>query len=390
MKKILIILFTALIISGCKNNGNDSHKEEGHEQHEEENKELVILSKESQETIKLETEIAREEEYKGYIKIPAVIVTDQNYEAQVGPIVSGKVKKVYASVGTHVKAGQVLMLIEGLEIGVLKADFLKAKTTLDFTEQEYERQKSLSELNAGSQKNLNSSRAEYEKALAEFNAMDKKIHSIGLKDSDVINSKNDLHSAGDLAVRAPISGVIVERNVVAGQFLESSSIGFKILNTSSLLVDGQVYENDYKNLRNVSSAEFITSSLPGVVFPCTITYKGGMIDEKTRTIKIIAKVNNNQNILLPQMFGELQIPAGETSVGIFVPSESIVRIDNQDFIFVQSDDTTYLKKAVTTGSNFKDKIEIKEGLEAGERFVIKGTFYLKSELMKESIEEHGH
>ncbi|MCX6161873.1 MAG: efflux RND transporter periplasmic adaptor subunit [Ignavibacteriae bacterium] len=391
MKNILIILFVITFLSGCGEEKIEEIKvnKTGGAEKEKTESDFVslVLSKESQDRIDLKTELLSEEQFTGYIKIPAVIITDQNNEAQAGPIVAGRVKKVYADVGSYVNAGQTLMLIEGLEIGVLKADFLKSKTTLEFTEQEYNRQKSLSEQNAGSQKNLISAKTEYEKALAEFNAMDKKIHSIGIRDEDIINEKSDLHSAGDLAIKSPISGVIVERNVVIGQYMESSFIAFKILNTKSLLVDGQIYESDFNKLGNSNSAEFKTQSVPNEVFMCDITYKGLLIDDKTRTIKIRAKVNNPRNKLLPQMFGELIIKLAENKRGLFVLSSAIYKDNDQSNVFVMENDSTFRKIQIKTGVELDEKVEVISGLKENDRVVINGVFELKSELLKESFGE---
>lgn len=387
MKNLIITIFILIFISGCGKVENESKNDTEKKGIEKEKTESVILSKESKEKINLETEIIKEEQYIGLIKIPAVVVTDQNFEAQVGPIVAGRVKKVFVNVGSYVSAGQTLMLIEGLEIGVLKADFLKAKTTLDYTEQEYNRQKSLSEQNAGSQKNLISSKAEYEKARAEFNSMDKKIHSIGLKDEDILNDKNDLHTSGDLAIKSPISGVIVDRSVVVGQYIESSFIAFKILNTKSLLVDGQIYENDFNKLGNNKSVEFKTPSVPNEVFSCELVYKGQLIDEKTRTIKVRAKVNNSRNKLLPQMFGDLIIKSAENRRGIFIPSSAIHKDNEQSFIFMQENDSTFKIVEVKTGLELEEKVEIISGLKENDRIVTNGVFELKSELQKESFGE---
>lgn len=386
MKNIFYILLIIMLISGCGEKKNEENTEVKTDKNEKENV-SVYLSKDAREKINLKTELIKEEQFNSYIKIPAVIVTDQNFEAQVGPIVAGRVKKVFVNVGSYVSAGQTLMLIEGLEIGVLKAEFMKAKTTLSFTEQEYNRQKSLSEQNAGSQKNLISSKAEYEKALAEFNAMDKKIHSIGLKDDDIINDKNDLHSAGDLAIKSPISGVIAERNVVVGQYIETSSIAFKIMNTKSLLVEGQIYESDYYKLGNNKSIEFRTPSLPDEVFLCDVTYKGQTIDEKTRTIKIRAKVNNPRNKLMPQMFGDLIIKLAESRKGIFVPTSAIHKDNEQAYVFLQENDSTFRITEIKTGAEFDDKVEIVSGLKEKDIIVINGVFELKSELQKETFGE---
>ncbi|MDD5361358.1 MAG: efflux RND transporter periplasmic adaptor subunit [Ignavibacteria bacterium] len=383
MKNLIITLLTVIFVSGC----TEKKEELKTNSSEKQKTETVTLSKESRERIKLATEIVREEQYSGSIKIPAVIISDQNNEAQVGPIVPGRVKKVFVNVGSNVSAGQTLMLIEGLEIGVLKADFLKSKTTLNFTEQEYNRQKTLAEQNAGSQKNLISSKAEYEKALAEFNAMDKKIHSIGLKDDEILNDKNDLHSAGDLAIKSPISGVIAERNVVIGQYVESSSVAFKIMNTKSLLVEGQIYESDFYKLGSNKSVEFVSPSLPNEVFLCEVTYKGQTIDEKTRTIKIRAKVINPRSKLLPQMFGDLIIKSADSRKGIFVPSSAIHKDSEQAFVFMQENDSTFTMKEIKTGTEFEDRVEIISGLKEKDIIVINGVFELKSELQKETFGE---
>ncbi len=388
MKNLIILLLISAILAGCGKVQNESHEEKKTEEgNKEEKKETVMVSPESQEKINLETSVLKEEQFSGYLKIPAVIVTDQNNEAQVGPVVSGRVKKVFASVGTNVGAGQTLMLIEGLEIGVLKADFLKSKTTLSFTEQEFSRQKKLAELDAGSQKNLIATKAEYEMALAEFNAMDKKIHSIGLKDEDIINDKNDMHSAGELAIKSPISGVIVERNVVVGQYVESSSIAFKILNTRSLLVDGQMYESDFNRIGSTKSCEFRTPSVPDETFLCDITYKGQLIDEKTRTIKIRAKINNPRSRLIPQMFGDLIVKLAENRKGLFVPSSAVFKDGEQSFVFVQENDSTFRKTEVKTGIEIEERAEIVSGLKAGDKIVTNGVFELKSEMLKESFGE---
>lgn len=386
MKNLLIILIISVLFSACSK-VKEEEKDNKVEEKKSENTETVILSKESQEKIELKTETIKVEQYNSFIKIPAVVITDQDFEAQVGPIVPGRVKKVYANVGSYVSAGQTLMLIEGLDIGVLKADFLKAKTTLSYTEQEFNRQKLLSEQNAGSQKNLISSKAEYEKALAEFIAMDKKIHSVGLKDEDILNDNNEQHTAGDLSVKSPISGTIVERNVVVGQYIESSFIAFKIANTKSLLVDGQIYENDFYKLDNTKSAEFKTPSLPDEIFLCNINFKGQAIDEKTRTIKIRAKINNPRNKLLPQMFGELIVKSGESKKGIFIPSSSVYKDNEENFVFIQENDSTFKLNHIKIGLELDDKVEIISGLNQNDKIVINGVFELKSEMQKESFGE---
>jgi len=162
--KLSIFTITAALISfSC---GKNDNKEEEKHQHEESH-ELVTLLMNSINEIGLKTEIVSLKSLSGYLKIPAKVITDQDNEAIVGSLVQGRTHKVLVKAGDYVKAGQILMYVEGLEIGEIKAAYLKAKANLDFMEADLERHKTLSDQNIGSRQSYYEAKAEYEKALAE-------------------------------------------------------------------------------------------------------------------------------------------------------------------------------------------------------------------------------
>lgn len=382
----IIISLQALVLLGCSSE-ETPQKEEHHEEHTKE----VKLTTESIKLIKIETEKVSLQPLTGFISLPAVIIPNQDNEAQVGSLVQGRVQKVFVKLGDHVKAGQVLMTVEGLDIGTIKAGFLKAKASLDYTKATYERQKKLFDEKIGSQKSLLESLAEYEKALAEFNAEDKRIHSIGLSDEDVNNNKtNDEHTSGTLPIKSPINGIIVERNIVLGQLVDATTNAFKVINNNTVWVDGQVYEKDLNKINQKTSAIFTSTVYPNERFDGHIIYLGQSIDEKSRTLLIRGEFRNSQNKLKPQMFGELRIPIGENSKAILVPEEAVINETDLSYVFIQISDTTFEQRMVITGTSVDNRIEIKEGLNEGEIVVIKGVFYLNSELKKEEIEGDEH
>ncbi|HZW39049.1 MAG TPA: efflux RND transporter periplasmic adaptor subunit [Ignavibacteriaceae bacterium] len=380
---ITSILFFAIIsFGGCtKNSAEENHQEKT----KPEQSNIVKVSNTSIKEIGLVTETVTLKSFNGIMNIPATVIANQDNEAQVGSLVQGRVNKVLVKVGDNVKAGQTLMYVEGLEIGEIKANFLSAKAELDFHKADYERQKTLIEQKVGSQKLLLESKAEYEKALAEFNAEDKKIHSIGLSDEDILNGKANDHTSGTLPVKAPISGLIIERNVVIGQQIEASTNAFRIINTSSVWVDGQIYEKDINRIKENSNVQFTLSTNKNEKFSGKIIYVGQIIDEKSRTITVRAEFNNPNKKLKPQMFGEMLIPSSENSKAVLIPNEAVIKIDNKDFVFVQKDEDKFEKRVVVLGSTQDDLVEVKDGLKENESIVIKGSFYLKSELLKDEL-----
>lgn len=385
IKNIIIsaIVISALSLTGCGKNGEQ--KEEKKETSKNEN---ISISKNAIKEIDLKTEVVKMLPFEGNVAIPATVLTNQDAEALVGSLVQGRIHKVYVKAGDYVKAGQLLMDIEGLEIGQIKADYLTDKASLEVAKANYERLKSLNEQKIGSQKSLIEAEAEYKKALAEFMAEDRKIHSIGMTDDEITGEnqkKGNDHTPGLLHVKSPINGLVVERNVVIGQMVEATTNAFKIINTSDIWIDGKASEKDIKLISEKSSARFISSVYPDESFSGRINFVNPVIDEKTRTFTIRCDFKNLNNKLKPQMFGELLIPAAKNSKAILIPAESVIKIDNNDCVFVVVSDTVFSKRIVKTGSVENDRIEIKEGLKEGEKIVSKGAFYIKSEMLKDEL-----
>lgn len=383
IKLFLIPMITASLFWGCGEKKNEEVKEESQEH----GKEEIILSDKAMKEMGIETQIIKDDILTGIIKAAAKLIPDQDYEAQVGSLVQGRVHKVFVKEGDNVKVGQVLMQLEGLEIGELKAVYLKAKSNLDYYKAVYERQKTLIEQNIGSQKVLQEAKADYEKASAEFNAEDKRIHAVGLSHEDVLENGTLEHIAGILPIKSPINGIVTERNVVIGQLVEANTTAFKIMNISNLWADGQVYEKDISKLSGKPNTEFVTSAYPNEKFKGKIILVGSTIDEHSRTVKVRAAINNTGNRLKPQMFGEMYIPIGGNIKGIVVPGDVIINENGKSFVFVAENDSTFKKQPVEIGTELDGKVEIKTGLKAGDRIASKGVFFLKSELLKETLAE---
>ncbi|MEW6506168.1 MAG: efflux RND transporter periplasmic adaptor subunit [Bacteroidota bacterium] len=386
---LMLIISTALFI-GCGEKKNEEVKEEGQEH----GKEEVVISDKAMKEMGIETQVIKEEILTGVIKAAAKLIPDQDFEAQVGSLVQGRVHKVFVKEGDNVKAGQVLMQLEGLEIGELKAVYLKAKSNLDYYKAVYERQKTLIEQNIGSQKVLQEAKADYEKASAEFNAEDNRIHAVGLSHEDVLENGTHEHIGGILPIKSPINGIVTERNVVIGQLVEANTTAFRIMNISNLWAEGQIYEKDISKLSGKPKIEFTTSAYPKERFKGEVILVGQTIDEHSRTIKVRATFNNPVNRLKPQMFGEMFIPIGGNIKGIVVPSDAIVKENGKSYLFTVENDLTlptgrhvFKKQLVEIGSELGGKIEIKTGLKEGDKIAYKGVFFLKSELLKETLAE---
>ncbi len=347
---------------------------------------IVTLTKKTQSDIGLTLSASTTDVLTGILAAPAKVLPNQDLESLVGSLVQGRVRRVFVNVGDNVLAGQVLMTVEGLDIGTIKAGFIKAKAALEYSKVSFERQKKLFAENVGSQKALLDNQAEYDNALAEYTAEDRKIHSVGLTDEDVTGEKaGEEHMSGTLSIKSHTNGVIVERNVVVGQFVDATTNAFRVFNTGSVWIDGQIYEKDAAGVRRKTNAVFTTAAYPNEVFVGRIVNIGQTVEEQSRTITVRCEFTNPSNKLKPNMFGELKIPSGTDTKGVVIPDEAVVNESGQQYVFVPLNDSTFQKRKIIAGRTIQHMVEIREGLKEHESVVAKGAFYLKSDLKKEEL-----
>jgi cobalt-zinc-cadmium efflux system membrane fusion protein len=197
--------------------------------------------------------------------------------------------------------------------------------------------------------------------------------------------KSEEHTSGTLPIKSSINGIVVERNVVIGQLVDATTNAFKVINTNNVWVDGQIYEKDIAEINQKTNALFTSATYTNEKFNGRIIYIGQTVDEKSRTITIRGEFANANSKLKPQMFGELKIPVSSNAKAIMIPEEAVVKEGGQEYVFVQTSDSTFEKKIVVTGIAVDNRFEIKDGLKEGEKIATKGVFYLKSELKKDEL-----
>ncbi len=322
-----------------------------------------------------------------FLTLPAKVVVAQDNDAFVGSLISGRVCNVVVKLGDRVAAGQTLMFVEGLEIGEIKARYATASAEFEFAKSNLDRQKKLLESNVSSQRSLLEAQMHYDKAMALFGAEKSRIKAIGLSESDAATQAvfSEDRCSGTLAIKSPLSGIVVERNVVIGQLVDGGVNAFRIVNLSSVCVDAQVYEKDLDKCVLKSSATFSVSAYPAEVFAGIVTSIGQIVDEQTHTLRIRAELKNPFAKLKPSMFGELTLPVDNKKTALIVPAEALLKIDNADCVFIQTSDSTFEKRVVMANPAPREMVEILQGIRDGEKVVVKGAFYLKSELLKSSL-----
>jgi len=443
-QKLIITLFAAVLvlIFGCNNEGTNEKvitEKNSEEKHNEEETAETIITTEQVKLMGIESEKLQLQNISGYIKVNGEVVVNPDQESKVGSIIPGRIKKIYVKEGSFVKAGQTLAVIENPQLIDVQVEYINAKNEYEFSKREYERQLKLNSDNIGSKKTLNELESKYKKSLADYKTLEEKLSSYKISKNRFDNIYED--TVANLqkyySISAPISGNIIERNVSVGQYVEPSSDMFHIINTSTVFVDLNVFEQDLPYVSAGQKVILDVSVDPYEVYEGEIVFVNKVFDDLKRTVKVRVAINNKREKLLPNMFVSAKIYIKQESV-LAVPISAIETDGETKYIFVNMGDSKetdahnhdgevhsedeYKKEAdhdetehdesvhkeakeqehkngivfkkviVNIGISDDKFVQIfpLEELKEGEYIVTKGTFYLKSELKKGELGAHEH
>lgn len=328
--------------------------------------------------------------------------------SHIRPIARGRVEKVYVRLGDRVRARQLLLDYDNIELGESIGGYLsgeagleKAKAEAEVARRSLERARSLVELGAVARAEFERRDAEYQNALASINSqraeiakVEEKLHRFGLTDADIrklspeVSSENQSsyhREASHNMLTAPFKGVIVKYNVAEGEVVGPENELFTLADLSTVWVLADVYEKDIALIRQGQEARIVTDAYPGEVFRGRITYVSDMLDPKTRTAKVRCEVPNPDGRLKLDMFVTVELPTTVGRQALTVPSAAVQQIDDQPVVFVRTGEAQFERRNVQLGATSGGWVEVASGVRQGEPVVTEGSFHLKSALLRERI-----
>ncbi len=345
----------------------------------------------------------------GEVELPGVLTTNQNRTARVGPLVAGQVGEVLADLGHRVRAGQLLATLNAPEFTRARSDFLRAFARAELARQEYERGQALREEEAIEERELLRRRARMEEQVAVLRSAEVLLHSMGLEEEEIsrfIQAGLDLsrplqdHSSTDglMPLKAPIDGVVLERNAIRGSHVEPGHTLFTLSDLTSLWARLDAYEDQLAALSPQAQIILRTPLIPDREFPGRITFIADQVDPELRTVRVRVEVPNPEGLLRPNMFvsGFLTL-RGEEEGRMVVPPGAVQSLEGHQVVFVEDpreegeEHRVFRPVEVTPGEVTSRGRVILAGLEGSEMVVVRGAFSLKAELTKGATgHSHAH
>jgi RND family efflux transporter MFP subunit len=303
---------------------------------------------------------------------------------------SGYVKSRYADIGDRVKAGQLLAEIEAPE---LDQQVKQAKASLDQAASGLEqaaanlqqgqaneqiagttaqRWTSLVQRGVVSKQENDTYQAQYEAQKANVHALEKAVaagkSNVGAAEANLARLTE---MQGYKKVVAPFAGVITLRNVDVGTLItEGSTLLFRIAQTDRLRTYVNVPQGEARSV-HVGQPAFITvADRPQRKFNGTVTRTANSLDPSTRTLLTEVQVLNGDGALMPGMYADVDLATARQDPPLLIPGDTlVVRSDGPQVALVTADKTVHFQR-IQLGRDYGDKLEVLQGLEAGQGVIV--------------------
>lgn len=206
-----------------------------------------------------------------------------------------------------------------------------------------------------------------------------RLRLAGMNDDQILQVTSNGVMQPRLTITAPIDGVIAELGVREGMTVMSGASLFRINGTSTVWVNAEIPESMLAQVRPGNRVEARTPSLPGAVLQGKVSTLLPEVNSSTRTLKARIELPNPKNKLVPGMFATISFtPAARQNV-LWVPAEAIIQTGKRSVVMVAQNEGKFAAVDVETGTESNGKIEIRKGLEVGQKVVVSGQFLIDSE-----------
>ncbi|HMJ49417.1 MAG TPA: efflux RND transporter periplasmic adaptor subunit [Burkholderiales bacterium] len=312
----------------------------------------------------------------GQLRLSGRLVLDEDHTVRIFPPVAGRVTQVLAVPGKTVQTGETLALISSPDFGQAQAESRKAAADLALAEKNLDRLRELHANGIIATKDLQTAEADLARSKAERERTLAREKLYG--DSSNINQQ--------FALKSPISGVVIERNLNPGQEVRpdqsqpGSPAFFVVSDVTKLWFILDVPEALLPLLRPGVALTLHPNALPGETFSGKVEWLSDEIDPATRVLRVRGSIDNHERRLKAEMFvtAEVALPSeAKQSIAVRVPADAVLLIGDKRYVFVDEGGGRFRRQPVAAEELGPSWVLVSDGLKTGQKVVTEGGLLLQ-------------
>lgn len=306
----------------------------------------------------LEVEVLRVERAPAADVVELAGVLEPVRTTWVAAEIAGRIVEVGAEEHSIVAAESLLVRLDS---ALPEAELIRARASHRLARDELERQQRLGSRSVASEAELDRARAEERRAYA-----------------DLLEAQTRLEHT---RITAPFDGLVNSLDLDPGAYVQPGSPIAEVLDVSTIEVEVPVSDRQVGAIRVGAGARVRVDPLGNDLLDGRVVRVGGAPQAESQRYPVVVELPNPDARLLPGMLAHVRLDVGRAS-SIRIPSRAVLREFELDYVFVlDGDDVVRRTRVATRPVPFRpDRIEIREGLEEGDRLVASGVSQLRDGL----------
>ncbi len=304
------------------------------------------------------------------LDLPARVELDPARLVRVYSQVAGRLVQLQVRPGQEVAKGEAIGTIQSSDIDEARSDYDKAQIEAARADRQLDRARLLLQHEVMAQRDYDDTEAADKAAHAELTRALQRIRMLGFSPEG---------SSDTVALRAPISGAVLETGSASGEMQRSLDNATPIVtlgNLDSVWIVGDVFERELGTVVRGKTVDVTFAAYPGETRRGVISNISDTIDPATRTLKVRVVLPNPGHRLKPEMFATISI-ARSAGQAFVLPATAVIHEGPSSYVFLEKSPGSYDRRPVTTGSIHDQTIVVTAGLNDGDRIVTAGAALLR-------------
>ena len=316
----------------------------------------------------------------GGLAAPGLVEPNTYKRVVVTPLVAGRITRVGAELGDHVRVGQTIAQVFSPELAEAQTRYISARATLEAHERELARTESLVRIGAASREELERTHAQHAAHRADVQTAASRLQLLGLSSETIeaLGPGTPVDAITD--VPSPITGVVTERLANVGLNVDQSTALFTVVDLSTVWVVAEIYERDFSRVRVGTAATITTTAYPDLALRGRVSYIDPQVNPDTRTAKARIEVPNAREELRLGMYVDARFEGAAESKPM-IPRGAVQHVGDHTVVYLVNPTApgTFIERVVRLGAPAGDEAPVLSGVKAGDVVVGTGSFYVRAE-----------
>lgn len=303
---------------------------------------VVKVSLDKVQRLGVRSEAVEERALSRTVRVFATVQYDERRQTVIAPRFGGWIEKLHVNAtGDVVTAGQKLFEVYSPELNVLQQEFMLSRGTQG--------------------------------------SADNRLRNLDYPESDLERLRRGERPPRTIAVPAPAAGTVIEKMAIEGMRYQPGETLFRIVDTSTMWVLAEVYEQDLAFVKAGDMAKVAVNAWPNRPFPGRVTFIYPGVGKESRTARLRIEVANPDGLLRADMAATVEIEAPIPGRWVAVPDSAVIDSGKRQIVLVERGEGRYEPRPVKLGARVPGYVQVLEGLRPGERVVTSATFLIDAE-----------